>query len=257
MAKTFVGMLRTIVSFGAVFLEDDQCIRLKAILSGMRFKMPKPRTVHLTAEMAEAVCAKAHDLGYHSIALAQALQFELTLRQKDIIGEYLPMSEPGVSDITWGGKKWLYGLRWSEISNMVLKHTTSKTGKDLEVDLRNAPMVVRELNTYAELYGERPTTGAIVICERTGYPWDAQDWRRKWRLVATAASVPTTIRNMDTRAGAITEASSAGAPIEHIKHAATHADIAMTQRYSRGDVEKISNVMQIRAAHRNKPKTDD
>lgn len=257
MAKTFVGMLRTVVSFGAVFLEIDQCIRLKAILSGMRFPMPKPRKVHLTAEMAEAVIAEAHRVGWHSIALAQALQFELTLRQKDLIGELLPLKEPGVSDITIGQKKWMYGLRWSEISNMILTHTTSKTGEELCVDLRNGPLVVRELAEYVKMHGELPKTGAVIICERTGRPWDAQDFRRKWRAIANAAGVPKDVRNMDTRSGAITEASMAGAPIEHIRHAATHKDIGMTQRYSRGATEKISNVMQIRAAHRNKPKTDD
>ena len=57
---------------------------------------------------------------------------------------------------------------------------------------------------------------------------------------------------MDSRAGAITEATDAGADLEHIRHAATHSDISMTQRYSRGDADKTAGVLRQRVAHRNK-----
>jgi hypothetical protein len=33
--------------------------------------------------------------------------------------------------------------------------------------------------------------------------------------------------------------------LEDVRHAATHSDIAMTQRYSRGSAEKVANVMQL------------
>jgi site-specific recombinase XerD len=55
---------------------------------------------------------------------------------------------------------------------------------------------------------------------------------------------------MDSRAGAITEATEAGADLEHIKQAATHSDISMTQRYSRGAEEKTAGVMRQRAEYR-------
>jgi len=60
---------------------------------------------------------------------------------------------------------------------------------------------------------------------------------------------------MDSRAGAISEATDAGADLEHVRHAATHSDIAMTQRYSRGSVEKVENVQRLRTKHRNKGET--
>jgi hypothetical protein len=188
-----------------------------------------------------------------SVALAQALQFELTLRQKDVIGEWVPVAEPGVSDVTWSGQKWLHGLRWSEIDqNMILRHTTSKTGKDLEVNLKHAPMVLEEIQSMLERDGELPTIGPMIMAETTGRPWVTGEFRRRWRTCARAAGVPDAIRNMDTRAGAITEATSSGALLEHVQHAATHSDIGMTQRYSRGATEKISNVMQLRSQSRNK-----
>jgi hypothetical protein len=253
MAKVFVNMLRTVVSFGAVMLEEPECIRLKAVLSGMRFQMPKPRSVHLTADMAIAIRAWAHKFGWPSVALAQALQFELTLRQKDVIGEWVPVAEPGVSDVTWNGQKWLHGLRWSEIDqNMILRHTTSKTGKDLEVNLKHAPMVLEEIEAMLKRDGDLPKIGPMIIAETTSRPWVTGEFRRRWRTCARAAGIPDSIRNMDTRAGAITEATSSGALLEHVQHAATHSDIGMTQRYSRGAAEKISNVMQLRSQSRNK-----
>jgi site-specific recombinase XerD len=57
---------------------------------------------------------------------------------------------------------------------------------------------------------------------------------------------------MDSRAGAISEATDAGADLEHVRHAATHSDIAMTQRYSRGSEDKIAGVQRLRAEHRSK-----
>lgn len=257
MAKMFVGMLRTVIGFGATFLEDEQCIRVKAVLSGMRFKMPNPRTEFLTYDQVVAICAEAHRFGYHSIALAQAFQFECTLRQKDILGELVPLSEPGVSDVTWGGYKWLHGLRWSEIDqNMILRHVTSKTGKEVEINLHNAPLVLEQLALLREREGPLPTSGPIVRSEMNGRPWVAAEFRRKWRLCAKSAGVPDSVKNMDSRAGAITEATSSGAPLEHVQHAATHSDIGMTQRYSRGAADKVANVMQFRTAHRAK-RTDD
>ena len=55
---------------------------------------------------------------------------------------------------------------------------------------------------------------------------------------------------MDSRAGAISEATDAGADLEHIRQAATHSDIAMTQRYSRGDADKTKSVLLKRVEHR-------
>jgi hypothetical protein len=61
----------------------------------------------------------------------------------------------------------------------------------------------------------------------------------------------------DGRAGAISEATAAGAELEHVKHAATHSNICTTQRYSRQGEEKIANVQQLRVEGRkNKTRTD-
>lgn len=251
-AHALIGMVRTLIRFGKVFLEDEECERLAGALSDMTFPQGKARSSILTAEQATAIRAEAHRRGYPSLALGQALQFELMLRQKDVIGEWVPASEPGVSEVTRGNEKWLRGLRWNEIDkDLTLRHVTSKRQKEIEVNLCGAQMVMEEL----EKIGTLPSSGPMVIYERTGLPWDDSEYRRRWRVMAKACGVPSNVRNMDSRAGAITEATIAGAPLEHVQHAATHSDIAMTQRYSRGDKEKTAGVLLKRVEHRNKKAT--
>lgn len=249
MSHAIMTRLRALISYGATLLEDDDCLRLTAVMRGLHFQMPPPRRERLTAAQAVAIRRMAHAMGLHSVALAQAIQFEVMLRQKDVIGEWVPQSEPGMSDVARGNYKWLRGIRWSEISeNGILTHVTSKRQKEITVDLKLSPMVMEE---FAQL-PQVPKSGPVIVYESTGWPYDAPQFRVMWRKCAKEAGVPAAVFNMDSRAGAISEASDAGAPLEHIRHAATHSDTAMTQKYSRGSEEKIAEVQRRRAEHRNK-----
>ena len=78
-------MLRIVIGFGVVSDIKD-CYRLKQVLEEMRFQVPKARTETITFEQVQTICSLAIAKGMHSMALAQALQFELTLRQVDVIG---------------------------------------------------------------------------------------------------------------------------------------------------------------------------
>jgi hypothetical protein len=255
-AHGFVGQLRTLLSFGTRLLEDEECKRLSFAMSKERFPNTRPRTERMTAEQCIAIRQMAHQMARPSIALGQALQFELMLRQKDVCGEWIPMSEPGISDITGPKGKWLRGLRWEEIdADLILRHRTSKRDKDLEVDLKLAPMVMEELS-YMATVSPGKKTGAVVICETNGRPWLAGEYRRVWRDIANKAGIPKAVKNMDSRSGGITEATDAGADLEHVRHAATHSNISMTQRYSRGAAQKIAGVMQTRVEYRNKKGTE-
>lgn len=252
MAHVLVGMVRTMLTFGATLLECDDCRALKVTMHDMRFAMARPRTEILTADQASLIRAKAHERGWHSIALAQAFQFECMFRQKDVIGEWMSINEPLLSAYTYGQEKWARGIRWNEIDdNLILRHVTSKKGKEVEKDLKLMPMVMEEL----AFIGERPASGPVIICEVGGHPWSPSEFRRKWRIVADEVGVPKHVRNMDSRAGAITEATEAGAPLEHVKHAATHSDISMTQRYARNQRGKSDGVQVARIQHRNKSGT--
>lgn len=264
MAHGLMTMLRMLFGFGASFLEDDECERLCTIMSRMKFPQGGHREVAITAEQATAVRAKAHEMGHHAMALAQAFQFECTLRQKDVIGEWVPVSEAGTSEILRGEDKWLRGLRWSEIDqNMILTHITSKRNKKVEINLRLAPMVLEELklafglNLADELTRSKfPASGPIIIDEFTGLPYTNVRFRAKWREVARAAGIPDNVCNMDSRAGAISEATASGATLEDARHAATHSNVSTTQIYSRESAERVAKVMTLRVAGRkNKPGT--
>lgn len=253
MAHELMTTLRLLFSFGGATLEDERCKRLSVILSTFRFQKGKPRTERMTAEQATAIRAMAHRMGRPSIALAQAFQFELALRQRDVIGEWVPASEKTEpTDVVDGLWKWARGIRWTEISEgLILRHTTSKRGKEVEFDLRSAGMVMDELKHLEKI----PASGPVIVNETTGRPWSAERFRYNWRQIATACGVPKTVRNMDSRAGAISEASDAGVPLDHARAMATHSDQAQTIKYTRQDTEKVNNVLQMRAEHRaKKPK---
>ena len=200
MASELVARLRALFGFGFTMLEDRDCYRLLEVLRETQFRSLGPRLVELTADHVRAIRTTAHEyFGWYSIALAQALQFELLLSQKDVIGEWIPVAEPGDSDIVWREQKWVRGLRWSNIDmKLILRHTTGSGGRPIEVDLRTAPMVLEELKAYAPLRSLIGSNGPLVIHDQTGWPWSTAEFRRKWRIVAKHAGVPDTVKNRDS-----------------------------------------------------------
>jgi hypothetical protein len=271
--SAFIAQLRALFSFGATLLEDLECERLCGVMHKMRFPGPKPRNVSITAADAIAIRAKAHEFGWGSLAMGQAFQFDCTLRQKDVVGEIVPLSEPGISDVIKGRKKWLRGIRWEEIDdNLILRHITSKKQKLTTVDLKLADMVLSELQAYCEgqpvvTVNETtkavtvhrsllPASGPVILCEQTAFPWSHNEYRRKWRILARACGIPDHKLNMGSRHGAIEEAIQAGAPIEFVRHAATHSDVSQTANYDRSQAESTAKVMKMRMESRNKPKTE-
>lgn len=138
------------------------------------------------------------------------------LSQKDVIGEWVPLSEVGASDIIkpsgdnlWSrrrnskGGKWLPGLLWSQIDESLILRRREKDG-DIEFDLKVAPMVLEELALYSRTPIARltraalPTSGPMILCEVTGWPYLTAEFRRKWRILAKDAGVSDTIKNMDS-----------------------------------------------------------
>lgn len=258
-ASSGITMLRILSSFGATMLESDACKAVAYTLSEMTFQGPKPRESFLDLSQIIGIRKAAHELGMPSLALAQAIQWECILRQRDVIGEWVPHSEQTpLTDVMDGNQKWLRGIRWDEIDeHMVLRHITSKRQKMVTISLLDAEMVVEELvNIYGTAERAKlPATGPVIVAEKFGVPWLEQNFRLAWRKCANMAGVPKGTRNMDTRSGAITEATEAGAHIEHVKHAAGHSQSSTTERYARNQEKKGSNVLNIRVASRNKSGT--
>jgi hypothetical protein len=197
MGHAVATRLRGLFSFGTTTLDDAGCQRLSLIMNKMRFPNAAARTEVLTLEMVEAIRAKAHELKKPSIALAQAFQFEVMLRQKDVVGEWIPASEPGESDIVFDGLKWLGGLRWEEMdNNLVLRHVMSFHQRLEVIDLSRKQMVLEEFQKLPDGILKK---GPIIRAEFNGRAWSTNEYRRWWRKIADAAGVPKEIKNMDSR----------------------------------------------------------
>ena len=168
----------------------------------MEFELPQVRTERITAEQATAIRAKAHEMGRSSIALAQAIQFDLKqLKQVEVIGEWVSVNEAGQpnSDTIWNDEKWIRGLRWEEIDErLVLRRPVDwrhPDGEKFVADLKDCPMIKEEL----DLVNSSSRQGAVVVSEWTGKPWKQAEFRRWWRKVADDAGIPPEVKNMDAR----------------------------------------------------------
>lgn len=247
--------VRRIISWGVV-LELPHASRIHEILSNMEFEGVAPRTALFTYDMARAVIARAHEVDRPSIALAQALQFELALRQIDVIGEWVPdMTASGVRNVsknTTMPKRWESGLLWSHLDEQViLRKLISKTQRRSRVvgeyDLKNFPLVMAEL---ARVPADR-RVGPMIVNEETGIPYTGGVFRDVWREIAKEVGIPANVQNRDSRSGGVTESTDAGATLEQARHLATHRNVSTTARYSRSTLIKTNEVARLRSLHRN------
>jgi hypothetical protein len=201
MGQSMLAKLRLLASFGSVVLDSDACTKLSTIIGNMRFAPAAPRTEVLTIHHARAIRATAtSQFNWPSIALAQALQFEIPkLRQVDILGEWIPMSEPGPDDINNGTEKWVGGLLWSDINESMILYREFSNGRLVNSDLTRFSMIMEEINNVPPWKRERG--GPMIICEYSNKPWTASEFRRKWRIVADKAGVPKNIQMTDGARG--------------------------------------------------------
>ena len=246
-AHGIVSMVRRLVTYG-VAAELPECPRLAAILQATEFAQPAQRRSKLTLAHVEAFVAKALELKRLSLALGTAMQFETTLRQRDVIGEWAPLApseEP--SGIVLGGRRWINGLTWADLGNeLEIYKITTKTGAIAAHDLKLCPITLKILG----LAPADRRIGPLIIDEEAGRPYAEHAYAREWRIVANKAGVPKGVWNMDARAGGISEADEAGAALDDIRSAAAHSQASTTARYVRGTIGKSRKVAQIRAAHR-------
>jgi hypothetical protein len=195
MGRSIIAKLRLLASFGSTVLNDDRCIRLVSLLSTMRFEPSKSKVERLTIEQARLIRATAREqFGWPSIALAQAFQYEMpALWQADIIGEWVPESEPGESEIRKDGLKWVGGIRWSDIDdNQIFTPKLPENRKILRpsYDLKRFYSILEEINRVPPW----SRNGPMVVCETTGLPWTGSEFRRKWRKVADKAGLPMSVK---------------------------------------------------------------
>ena len=254
-ACKIMKMIREMLRYGiAAELAHDHCTRLLTILTATEFKGPKRRRSKLDLGHVEAFIPKALAAGRMSLALGTALQFESGMRQKDVIGEWLPVpagEEPSGIILRGrrgkGWRRWGNGLTWADLGrDLVISKETTKTGALVSHDLKEFPLV---MSLLAQIPAEQ-RIGPLISDETAGRPYAEFAYARDWRVIAREAGIPDHVWNTDARAGAITEAEDAGADLDTIRGSVGHAQAATTARYSRGAIGKSRKVAQARVAHR-------
>ena len=109
-AGLMLKILKQVFLFGKLALpETSGCAKVVEIMRDMAVQRTfasgrRQRKEYLTYQQAEQHCAASHREGFASIALAQAFMIECGMRQKDMIGEWVPRSEPGVTDVFSGNR---------------------------------------------------------------------------------------------------------------------------------------------------------
>jgi hypothetical protein len=250
-ARMAVIVLKNALTFAATCRKLG-CAELREILSKIRFTGPRPRTEAPTAAEIFAARKAAHGIGHSAAALAYALQFEGAMRQWDVVGKWVPLTDKRPSSIIDGTSKWI-GPMWSQIDeNMILRYTPAKTqftsGAAVTLDLRMLPMVVEELAKVPE----EVRRGPLIVNPRTGLPYRNWYFGRVWRQVRDITGIRKEVWNRDMRAAGVTEARQGAAPIDDIAKTAGDTKRTTAKVYDRDRLEAGRRVAQARVAHRGK-----
>lgn len=260
-ASHTMGIIRSMLSFGASLRLPD-CKMLREEMRYVEFPLGSGRKEYLTFEDVMAFRAAAGKLGkkmnrnFRWIELCLLFQFELALRRRDVIGEYVASEEraSGIRGAYRGrAKVWQDGVTWSCIDkNGVFTKLMSKT-RDTSKEV-----AVHAIGNYPELARELAKTpanervGPIIIHDSTGVPPGESECIRTFRMIARAAGIPDNVQMRDARAGANTEAGEAGATEKEMMALLTHTQSKTNQGYDRVKLERSSSAAKKRQAARAK-----
>jgi hypothetical protein len=248
-AKKAIVMLRLILTFGTL-LELKDCIRLRAAIAEMRFEQGKPRRETMSYAQAASFVEEALNAGQVRLALGHACQFELMLRQGDVIGKWRPATEKASATARYrrGDSYWSGQMIFENLSSdaIIVIHPAKTKHAEVSFDLKRYPLIQRCL---AHIPPEE-RRGAFVV-DRHGQPFDRWSYSEAWRKIADRCGIPSSIWNMDNRASGVTEARDAGAALEDVSKAAAHASIETTRRiYDRSQVAVTNRVQDARVMAR-------
>jgi hypothetical protein len=196
-----------------------------------RFAKGAGRTQEMTYPYACAFVRTAIDFGERGLipadralymAIGVAAQFEMGLRQGDVIGKYVAaVFNTAHAEYDGAGEMWVGQFRWENVPGWKFRLKTSKNRSPTGFMLSDYPLLFPLLERVP--LAERK--GAIVKGEH-GIPIRARSYRKWYRQIARAAGIPDEIWNMDSRAGAATEAEDAGVELGLIKDMLTKRPIA-------------------------------
>jgi hypothetical protein len=264
-AHDAISIFKTVLAFHTS-LRRAECKLLLEELERVRFEKGGTREEEMTSAHCGAFIRKAIELGQggilplaraRSMAIGVAAQFELALRQKDVIGEHAKneadlsrAQRRGATAITWSnGDVWVGTFTWENVPAWRWRMKTSKSKYRQAVDF--------DLSIYGLLH---PLLAAVPLEERrgaiitgeSGLPVRERTYRKTFRAIARAAGIPDAVWSMDSRAGAATEAEEAGVPIAAIAELLTHTreGEGTTPRYVRRRSKQIADIAEARARSR-------
>jgi hypothetical protein len=255
------SMMKILLNYGAE-LGLPSCLEMVQVLERMTLRVPKetqrvwkakrPKKVAMAYEHAVAIVEEGLARGtrrHRSVALGVAAQFEFTLRQIDVIGEWEKVSRvhgAPAGAVIDQGYAWRPGLRFEDFADGTLDLTPSKTSTAAVFDVTAYPLFQRALAAVPT--GER--VGPLVTDEG-GMPVQRRYYQDLYRDVANAAKVPAEVWNMRARHGGATEARQAGVDLADIAEHAQHSDINTTRKhYIIPSVETSRRVARARVASR-------
>lgn len=259
-AHNAVAMVRTVVYFLAALRHAD-CKQLAEELAKVKFERGGAREQELTYRHVRDFISTAFALAEKGVipreralymSIGTAAQFELMLRQKDIIGDWSPRRADqrypaGISIVQLEDETWTGFFIWEAIPGWRWRTRTSKSKyrAAAEFDLT----IYDLLFPLLELVPADQRHGSIVKGEH-GLPIRYRSYAKWWRQIATAAGIPADVQSMDARAGGATEAEEALADTDLIQAGLTHSKKETTLRYLRRNRKKIAAVAEIRKQSR-------
>jgi integrase len=207
----------------------------------------------MTADQIISARLAAHAAGRPSRALAYAIAYETTLRLWDVIGQWWPLDQGGMSDVIDAERKrkW-FGLKWEDIDeDLVLRFkpskTDEKTGKTIIFPLSKAPMVLEEMAYWPK----KRRRGPVIISEETGIPYHDRTFDRGWAKDRKAAGIDVDVWARDLRAAGISEGRAGAATLDDTAKVAGHSSTRTTAVvYDRANLEAAERFADARIESR-------
>lgn len=264
-AHDTIAMVRTVIYFMGS-MANAECEVVAKRLEKIKFEKGGAREGELTYQHVNSFVRTAFELAGKGViprerALAMSIgiaaQFELALREMDVIGEYAPIGANrklpnGIMTVDLPAiapkEQWAGFFTWEMIPGWRWRMKTSKSKYRAKSDF--------DLTKYSLLFPlleavplhER--TGAIIKGER-GLPVRARSYYNWFKDIAEVAGIPPEVWKMDARAGAATEAYDAGATAKELQGLLTHTNEHTQVRYIRRISERVTGaVADLRSASR-------